>query len=115
MSAMTEPGPLGPRISLFEYALSLHQLDPNSPLPRDGDPYPDEEQYRRRSRRDMPEDQRLVGVDVAVIPDGHFARADAPPSELADAFHDVDVPIHRNEHIAAAALRADAQRVQQTG
>jgi hypothetical protein len=45
----------------------------------------------------------------------HFGKADAPPSELADAFHDVDVPIHHNEHIAAAALRADRQRVQQTG
>ncbi|MEU7742109.1 hypothetical protein [Nonomuraea sp. NPDC049158] len=115
MSVMTEPGPLGPQISLFDYALSLHQRDPNSPLPRDGEPYPDEEQYRRRSRREVPEDQRLVGVDVAAILDAHFARADAPPSELVDAFHDVDVPIHHNEHIAAAALRADAQRVQRTG
>ncbi|MET7394863.1 hypothetical protein ABZS66_15375 [Dactylosporangium sp. NPDC005572] len=52
---------------------------------------------------------------MAAILDVHFGRADAPPSELADAFHDVDVPIHHNEHIAAAALRADRQRVQRTG
>ena len=34
---------------------------------------------------------------------------------LAWAFHDVYVPIQRNEHIAAAALRADRSRVQLAG
>jgi hypothetical protein len=34
---------------------------------------------------------------------------------LAWAFHDVHVPIQRNEHIAAAALRADRSRVQLAG
>ncbi|MCW3842499.1 hypothetical protein ONA70_20585 [Micromonospora yasonensis] len=38
----------------------------------------------------------------------HFGKADAAPCELADAFHDVVVPIRHNEHIAAAALRGPA-------
>ena len=36
-------------------------------------------------------------------------------SDLVDAFRDVYVPIHRNDHIVAAALRADRHRVRQTG
>lgn len=115
MSVTTEPGKLGPRVSLFEYALRLHRQDPDSALARDGEPYPDDEHHRRRQRPAQPRDQRLKGVDVAKVLDDHFAKAVAPPSELADAFCDVDVPIHRNEHVAAAALRADRQRVRQTG
>jgi hypothetical protein len=34
---------------------------------------------------------------------------------LADAFHDVYIPIHPNEHITAAAERADKERVRETG
>ncbi|MGW7433609.1 hypothetical protein ACWGIN_29220 [Streptomyces sp. NPDC054861] len=34
---------------------------------------------------------------------------------MADAFHDVYIPIHYNEHIAAAAERADRERVLRTG
>ncbi|WP_327108151.1 hypothetical protein [Nonomuraea glycinis] len=115
MSAATEPGPLGPQIGLFDYAMHLHQQDPDSPLPRDGEPYPDDELHRQQARPHPPEDQRLQGADVARILDAHFAKPEAPPSALADAFHDVYVPIHHNEHIAAAALRADRHRVQQTG
>ncbi|PZG22627.1 hypothetical protein C1I95_04900 [Micromonospora craterilacus] len=111
----TEPGSLGPRTGLFEHALRLHQRYPDSPLPRDGEPYPDGDLHRRRQRPRTRKDQRLRGSDVAVILDVHFGKADAPPSKLADAFHDVEVPIHYNEHIAAAALRADRQRVRQTG
>ncbi|MFI5490344.1 hypothetical protein [Micromonospora echinaurantiaca] len=115
MSVTTEPGSLGPQISLFEHALRLHQQDPDSPLLRDGEPYPDDEIHRRRHRPQTRRNRRLEGADVAAILDLHFGKADAPPCELADAFHDVDVPIHHNEHIAAAALRADRQRVRQTG
>jgi hypothetical protein len=115
VSVTTEPGPLGSQISLFDYALRLHQQVPDSPLPRDGEPYPDDRLHRRQSRPRAPKDRRLEGADVAAILDAHFAKADAPPSDLADAFHDVYVPIHHNEHIAAAALRADRQRVQRTG
>ncbi|GIH89925.1 hypothetical protein Psi01_05550 [Planobispora siamensis] len=111
----TELGSLGPQISLFDYALRLHRKDPDAPLPRDGEPYPDAETHHRRRGPDAPEDHRFVGMDVAAILDAHFAKAEAPPGELADAFHDLYVPAHRNEHIAAAALRADKRRVQQTG
>ncbi|WP_405764038.1 hypothetical protein OG539_01955 [Actinacidiphila glaucinigra] len=115
MSVTTERGPLGSRTTLFEHALRLHRHDPDSALPRDGEPYPDDDVHRRRQPPCSPKDRRLRGTEVAVILDAYFDTADAPPSQLADAFHDVDVPIHRNEHIAAAALRADRQRVRQTG
>ncbi|WHM41059.1 hypothetical protein [Streptomyces sp. BPTC-684] len=52
---------------------------------------------------------------MALILDAHFAQASALPSELADAFRDVHVPLHHNEHIAAAAERADRERVRRTG
>ncbi|MEU4681344.1 ankyrin repeat domain-containing protein [Micromonospora sp. NPDC023737] len=69
----------------------------------------DDELHRyRRQRPQTRKDQRLRGVDVAAILDMHFGKADAPPSELADAFCQADVPIHHNEHIAAAALVAPA-------
>ncbi|GLW30631.1 hypothetical protein Areg01_35710 [Actinoplanes regularis] len=109
----TEPGLLGPRITLFDHALRLHQQDPDGVLPRDGEPYPDDERYRSRT---WPEsDRRLEGADVAVLLDRHFSRPEAQPSELADALRGVFVPVHRNDHIAAAALRADRQRVRQAG
>ncbi|MGW7623196.1 hypothetical protein ACWGLG_46865 [Streptomyces antimycoticus] len=57
----------------------------------------------------------MAGKDAALILDAHFARTAAQPSELADAFHDVYIPIHPNEHIAAAAERADGERVRETG
>lgn len=115
MSVTTERGSLGSRTTLFEHALRLHRQNPDSPLPRDGEPYPDDDLHRRCQPPRAPKDQRLRGAEVAVILDEYFAAADAPPSQLVDAFHDVDVPIHRNEHIAAAALRADRLRVRQTG
>lgn len=115
VSVTTEPGSLGPQTTLFAHALRLHQQDPDGVLPRDGEPYPDGERHRRRSRRQPERDRRLDGADVAAILDRHFSQPDTPASELAEAFHDVDVPIHRNEHIAAAALRAGRQRVQRTG
>ncbi|MBC6464758.1 hypothetical protein HKK74_04495 [Actinomadura alba] len=115
MSETAEHGSLGPRMSLYDHALRLHHLNPDTALPRDGEPYPDEEHHRRDGRTRRSDDARRQGMDAAAILDSHFARSDAKPSELAWAFHDVDVPIHHNEHIAAAALRADRQRVQETG
>ncbi len=56
-----------------------------------------------------------MGKDAALVLDAHFARPAAPPSELADAFHDIHVPIQPNEHIAAAAERADRERVRESG
>lgn len=113
MSETAEPGPLGHQLSLYDHALRLRHLDRDVALSRDGEPYPDDESHRRR--RWPSGDPRRRGADVAAVLDAHFARADAEPGELAWAFHDVDVPIHRNEHIAAAALRADRRQVQQTG
>ncbi|WP_095850730.1 hypothetical protein [Streptomyces sp. Ag82_O1-15] len=115
MSETTGTGLPGSPTSLFDHALQLHQLAPGEPLPRDGEPYPDDESHRHRRGPDAPEDRHSAGKDVALIMDTHFARASAPPSELADAFHDVYVPIHRNEHIAAAAERADRESVRRTG
>jgi hypothetical protein len=115
VSATTEPGLLGPQITLFEHALRLHQQHPDDALPRDGEPYPDEERHRPRPSARRVRDQRLYGADVAVILDRHFSQPEAQASELVDAFHNVYVPIHRNDHIVAAALRADRQRVRQTG
>jgi hypothetical protein len=105
----------GSLTTLFEHALQLHRLVPGEPLPRDGEPYPDDALHRRRPRPEGPEDRRLAGKDAARILDAHFASTSAPPSELAHAFHDVYVPIHPKEHIAAAAERADRERVRETG
>jgi hypothetical protein len=88
---------------------------PDGVLPRDGEPYPDEDRHCSRPSNRRVRDQRLCGADVAAILDRHFHQNDAQASELVDAFHDVYVPIHRNDHIVAAALRADRQRVRQTG
>jgi hypothetical protein len=107
-------------LGLFEHALRLHQRFPDAVLPRDGEPYPDHERHRdRRSRTDP----RLSGADVAAVLDAHFAAASAAsaaspvrtPADLDGAFHELDVPIHRNPHIVAAALRADRQQVRETG
>ncbi|GEC08322.1 hypothetical protein SSP24_59770 [Streptomyces spinoverrucosus] len=54
-------------------------------------------------------------MDAASRLAAHFAQASASPSDLSDAFHDVYVPIHPNEHITAAAERADRDRVLDTG
>ncbi|WP_127501986.1 hypothetical protein [Actinoplanes solisilvae] len=114
MSETPEPGLLGPPTTLFDHALRLRREHPDEPLPRDGYPFPDEERHRSRTRPTA-DDPRRAGADVAAVLDRHFGRSDSQPSELADAFHDLYVPIHRNEHIAAAALRANRKRVRRTG
>ncbi|MYY81044.1 hypothetical protein GT044_07160 [Streptomyces sp. SID335] len=92
----------------------MHELIPGEPLPRDGYPFPDHVSHDRRGPK-APRDRNTAGKDVARILDAHFARASALPSELAHVFHDVYVPIHQNEHIAAAAMRPDTERACQTG
>ncbi|GIE76552.1 hypothetical protein Aph02nite_25020 [Actinoplanes philippinensis] len=52
---------------------------------------------------------------MAVLLDRHFSRPGAQPGELVDVLRDVHVPHQRNDHIAAAALRADRQLMRQTG
>ncbi|MFJ6635310.1 hypothetical protein ACIQMR_28495 [Streptomyces sp. NPDC091376] len=115
MSETTGMGLPGSRTTLFEHALLLHRLAPGEPLPRDGEPYPDDALHRRLPRPEAPEDRRLAGKDAALILDAYFARSTALPSELADAFHNVYVPIHPNEHVAAAAERADRDLARETG
>src|SRR3954449_3194977 len=115
MSETTGIGLPGSPTTLFDHALRLHQLAPGEPLHRDGEPYPDDGSHRHRKGPRTPEDRHSVGKDAAFILDAHFARASALPDALADAFHDVYIPIHPNEHIAAAAEKADRERVRQTG
>jgi hypothetical protein len=101
-------------LSLFGHALRLHGQAQDEPLPRDGYPYPDEDRHRRH-RPPAEQDPRLRGAGAARVLDRYFGDPAASVSDLAEAFHDVDVPIHRNEHITAAALRADRRRVRATG
>ncbi|MFI8768111.1 hypothetical protein ACIGN6_24810 [Streptomyces sp. NPDC053792] len=105
----------GSQTTLFEHALQLHQQAPGEPLPRDGEPYPDDALHRRWPQPKAPKDRRLAGKDAALVLDAHFARTSALPSELVGAFRDIYVPIHPNEHIASAAERANRRRVRETG
>ncbi|MEU9861862.1 hypothetical protein AB0D99_13360 [Streptomyces sp. NPDC047971] len=105
----------GSPTTLFDHALLLHRAAPEQPLHRGGRPYPDDASHRRRDGPEAPADRRAVGTDVARILDAHFARDAGVPGELADVFHDIYIPIHPNEHIAAAAERADGERVRRTG
>ncbi|WP_232344302.1 hypothetical protein [Actinoplanes awajinensis] len=97
--------------TLFDHALRLHRLTPDAPLPRDGDPYPDADD----DRPDSGDDRRRRGIDAAAVLDRHFADPTAQPGDLTGAFRAIDVPIHLNDHITAAALRADRDRVRATG
>lgn len=114
MSVAPEPGSLGSQQTLFGHALSLHRQAPESPLPRDGEPYPDHERHHRCLPK-RPNDSTLVGADAARALREHFANPVASPSDLVDAFHDMHISIHLNEHIAAAARQADPVRVRATG
>ncbi|EDY42167.1 hypothetical protein [Streptomyces sp. SPB074] len=114
MSRTTGTALPGSPTTLFDHALRLHRQAPNERLPRDGYPFPDDASHARRGP-EAPEDRYSAGTEIALILDAHFARAAAQPSELADAFHDLYVPIHQNEHIAAAASRVDSARARQTG
>jgi hypothetical protein len=116
VSVTPEPELLGSQLSLFDYAARTHQENPDAPLFRDGEPYPDDAQHRgRKSRPRAPEDRRREGADVAAALDAYFADLSAEPGDLTEAFHELYVPIHPNDHIAAAACRADADRVRATG
>ncbi|MEV0986247.1 hypothetical protein [Streptomyces sp. NPDC049949] len=115
MSETTGTRPPGSRTTLFEHALRLHRLAAAEPLPRDGEPYPDDASHRDRPEPKAPRDRRSAGRDAALVLDAHFARTTSLPGELVDAFHDVHVPIYPDEHIAAAAARAHGDCVRETG
>lgn len=114
MSAATGPLPGSPT-TLYEHARRLHEQHPDGPLPDEGEPYPDEERHRGQERPRRRRYGPPAGADVAEVLDNYFRRADAHPSELADAFRGLDVTFFPNEHVTAAALRADGERVRQTG
>ncbi|MFS8099212.1 hypothetical protein LFM09_18965 [Lentzea alba] len=99
--------------SLYEHALALHRQFPHGPLPYDGSPYPDKARWRARGFRQQ--DPRTAGADAATVLDAYFASDDTTPERLARQLADLQVPIHRNSHISAAALRADRTRVRRTG
>ncbi|MFJ5991575.1 hypothetical protein [Lentzea sp. NPDC092896] len=103
--------------SLYEHALALHREFPEEPLPRDGYPFPDEDLHRATSRRlrKRGHSQRKIGVDVASALGDHFSAKKSSPARLARTLAGLDVPIHRNDHIAAAALRARRSEVRRTG
>ena len=113
----TTAGPQTPETqrTLFDHASQLHQLAPDEPLPRDGEPYPDDLAHRRRPQPKREKHQVREGMDVAGVLAKHFANPDAQPKELAHAFHGLRVPIHPNGHIDDAAENADRDRVLETG
>ncbi|QKV97537.1 hypothetical protein HUT19_10810 [Streptomyces sp. NA02950] len=93
----------------------MHRRTPDQPLPRDGEPYPDEARHHLRPRPKRPRDRDLVGADIARVLDAHFADPTASPSGLADRFHGLWTPLHPNAHIAVAARRAETRRVREAG
>ncbi|MEU7470805.1 hypothetical protein AB0A94_20110 [Streptomyces sp. NPDC044984] len=109
MSETPGTGLPGSRTTLFEHALRLHELTPDTPLPRDGEPYPDEERYGRGPRPDGPRDPDQLGAEVAAILDEYFTDPRSVPGQLVGRFRDVHVPIHPNTRITEAALRAGAR------
>lgn len=97
--------------ALYAHALRLHREHPDTPLPRDGMPYPDGDGHMRG----LKEGQRRRGAAAAALLDAHFGQPAADPADLAAACHDVAPPGQPNDHITAAALRADVGRVRATG
>jgi hypothetical protein len=92
----------------------LHRLTPDGPLPNDGRPFPDETRQRCRPRLKPPANRDLIGFDAARILADYFAGADAHPRQLVGRFSGEYLPIHHNEHIAAAAAR-EGVRARLTG
>ena len=116
MSEATGRTPPEAQPSLYDHAWRLHQMAPDSPLPGDGEPYPDHDEYfLRAGRARPPTDRRLHGAAAAEVLDRYFANAAASRDQLMTDLRQVYVPVHRNEHIVAAALRADRHRVRETG
>lgn len=115
MAAAAGPELPGFSTSLFDHALHLHAEHPDTPLPGDGAPYPDDAAHRGGDRPAGPDSRRAAGVKAAAVLEEYFSRSNANPSELEFAFHDVDVPINWNEHVIASAWRADERLVRETG
>lgn len=106
----------GPRKTLLAYALELSERHPDQPLPRDGYPFPDDLEHRRRGTiPQAPEDPRRAGAAVSRILIRHFSQADPDPARLAEAVHHVHVPIYPRGHIKWAAREAGEDRALETG
>jgi hypothetical protein len=112
--APVEEEPVRAAPALLEHARRLHEASPDAPLPRDGYPFPDESKHRRR-RSPRPSSWRAQGIAAADIITDYLATPHDDLIRVEAAFHEVDVPIHRNEHIVAAALRADQDTVHDVG
>ena len=95
--------------SLYEHALALHRRFPDGPLPGDA-PCPDES----LPRSPLP-GRRKIGADVARVLDRYFAAKKPSPERLAEELSHLAAPIHPNDHITAAALRARRSQVRRTG
>ncbi|SCG56205.1 hypothetical protein [Micromonospora coxensis] len=115
MSRTTGPEQLGIPTSYFDHAMRLHRAHPDGPLPNEGRPCPDGDERPRRASRSKKWDARRQGMDVAAALDAYFADPGATPADLADAVRGLSAPIGHNPHIAAAALRAERERVRRTG
>lgn len=109
-------GPTTPETqpTLFDHASQLYQLAPDQPLPRDGEPFPDDHAHRG-PRPKYPKHRVREGLEAAGVLTKHFATHDAPPAELAEALHGLLIPIHPNGHIDHAAESAEHGRVLETG
>ncbi|MET9212659.1 MULTISPECIES: hypothetical protein [unclassified Nocardia] len=102
-------------VSLFDHAMRLHRESPDVPLEREGYPFPDDPWHGFGDTPSHSGHWRAEGMGLAALLDAHFADPARSPADLAAECHHVHVPPYRNEHVVAAALRVDAERVRATG
>ena len=99
--------------ALYAHALRLHRAHPDTPLPRDGKPYPGRELLHLHPAPKS--DPRRSGARAAALLDTYFGQQAPHPADLAALSEHTGAPGHPNEHVTAAALRADRDRVHATG
>jgi hypothetical protein len=75
--------------TLFDHVSQSHQLASDQPLPRDGEPFPDDHAHRGIPRPKPPKHPLREGMEAAGLLAGHFANPAAQPHELASAFHEL--------------------------
>ncbi|MEU0289353.1 hypothetical protein [Streptomyces sp. NPDC006147] len=114
MSATSGAGNAGLPTTLFQHALRLHRLTPDTPLFRGGEPFPDAE-GRPRRWSGLPYDPEAGAARAAEILSAHFADDRAPSFRLVRELRDVPFPYRSDERIKAVALPAPAARVRETG
>ncbi|MFD5175648.1 hypothetical protein ACFWM1_07520 [Nocardia sp. NPDC058379] len=102
-------------VSLFDHAMRLHRESPEAPLPQEGYPFPDDPWHGFGAAPSHSGHRRAEGMALAALLDAHFGDPARSPVDLAADCHRVHVPPYRNEHVVAAALRVDAERVRATG